>query len=327
MTLHQSNSMSLPGLSRQSRATRADAWDDMAITSPLMNVMTGRGAQGRARASPRFRRGRGLASVAQGPGGFRFHRRRARGEDIVRGALAMRGPLTAFSWKSAAPSKARTRAIAGSSIRLDGTSNFLHGLTNFAISIALEREGQLVAGVVFAPLSDEMFTAERGQGAWLNGKRLRVSARKNLSRRLDRHRHPLPRQTGPRAFRRRAQGRDARGGGDSPLRRGFARSRLRRGRPLRRFLGAQSEPLGRRRRRRARARGGRLCDRDRRGHADAHRQLDLGRELRASRAPEPPPCGRGQRLNFIHSVAWTTQEVIRSRAGCVRMSHGVRGVC
>jgi myo-inositol-1(or 4)-monophosphatase len=64
---------------------------------------------------------------------------------------------------------------------LDGTTNFLHGIPHFSISIALEREGQLVAGVVFQPLTDEMFIAERGQGAWLNETRLRVSARTELS--------------------------------------------------------------------------------------------------------------------------------------------------
>jgi myo-inositol-1(or 4)-monophosphatase len=64
---------------------------------------------------------------------------------------------------------------------LDGTTNFLHGIPHFSISIALEREGQLIAGVVFSPFSDEMFIAERGQGAWLNDRRLRVSVREQLA--------------------------------------------------------------------------------------------------------------------------------------------------
>src|SRR3954465_13735757 len=63
---------------------------------------------------------------------------------------------------------------------IDGTTNFLHGIPQFAISIALEREGQLVSGLIYNPISDEMFTAERGQGAYLNDKRLRVAARKDL---------------------------------------------------------------------------------------------------------------------------------------------------
>jgi myo-inositol-1(or 4)-monophosphatase len=64
---------------------------------------------------------------------------------------------------------------------IDGTSNFLHGIPQFAISIALEREGQLVSGLVFNPVTDEMFVAERGHGAYLNDKRLRVAARKTLA--------------------------------------------------------------------------------------------------------------------------------------------------
>src|SRR6516225_2426993 len=51
---------------------------------------------------------------------------------------------------------------------LDGTTNFLHGIPQFAISIALEREGTVVAGVVYNPANDELFTAERGKGAFLN---------------------------------------------------------------------------------------------------------------------------------------------------------------
>jgi myo-inositol-1(or 4)-monophosphatase len=65
---------------------------------------------------------------------------------------------------------------------LDGTTNFLHGIPLFSISIGLEREGELVAGVIYNPVSDEMFTAEKGRGAFLNDKRrLRVAARKTLA--------------------------------------------------------------------------------------------------------------------------------------------------
>ena len=63
---------------------------------------------------------------------------------------------------------------------LDGTTNFLHSIPLFAISIALERDGQLVAGVIYNPVSDELYTAEKGKGAFLNDKRLRVAARKTL---------------------------------------------------------------------------------------------------------------------------------------------------
>jgi len=64
---------------------------------------------------------------------------------------------------------------------LDGTTNFLHGIPIFAISIALERQGQIVAGVIYNPAMDELYTAERGGGAFMNDRRLRVAARRNLS--------------------------------------------------------------------------------------------------------------------------------------------------
>lgn len=64
---------------------------------------------------------------------------------------------------------------------LDGTTNFLHGFAHFSISIALEREGELVAGVVYDVAKNEMFTAEKGRGAFLNDRRLRVANRTNLA--------------------------------------------------------------------------------------------------------------------------------------------------
>jgi myo-inositol-1(or 4)-monophosphatase len=64
---------------------------------------------------------------------------------------------------------------------LDGTTNFLHGIPQFAISIALERQGKLHAALVYDPLSDALFTAERGGGAFLNDRRLRVATRQNLA--------------------------------------------------------------------------------------------------------------------------------------------------
>jgi len=64
---------------------------------------------------------------------------------------------------------------------LDGTTNFLHGIPHFAVSIALERDGTIVAGLVYNPANDEMFIAERGKGAFLNDKRIRVAARERLA--------------------------------------------------------------------------------------------------------------------------------------------------
>ncbi len=64
---------------------------------------------------------------------------------------------------------------------LDGTTNFLHGIPQFAISIALERDGAVVAGLIYNPAIDEMFIAEKGKGAFLNEQRIRVAGRKRLA--------------------------------------------------------------------------------------------------------------------------------------------------
>ena len=67
---------------------------------------------------------------------------------------------------------------------IDGTTNFLHGNPNFAISIAAEIEGRLEAGIVYCPIYDELFFAERGKGAYLNDRRLRIAKRNRLSEAL-----------------------------------------------------------------------------------------------------------------------------------------------
>jgi len=64
---------------------------------------------------------------------------------------------------------------------LDGTTNFLHGIPQFSISIALEREGAVVAGLVYNPASEEMFIAEKGKGAFMNEQRIRAAGRKRLA--------------------------------------------------------------------------------------------------------------------------------------------------
>jgi myo-inositol-1(or 4)-monophosphatase len=67
---------------------------------------------------------------------------------------------------------------------LDGTSNFLHGIPHWAISIGLAKGDQMVAGVVYEPIRDEMFWCEKGSGAFLNANRLRVSGRQRLENSL-----------------------------------------------------------------------------------------------------------------------------------------------
>lgn len=64
---------------------------------------------------------------------------------------------------------------------LDGTTNFLHGLPHWAISIALEHKGEIVSGVIFDAAKDELYWAEKGAGAWMNDRRLRVSGRRSMA--------------------------------------------------------------------------------------------------------------------------------------------------
>ncbi len=75
------------------------------------------------------------------------------------------------------PADAKSRWIVDP---LDGTTNFLHGVPHWAISIAAEHEGAIMAGIVYDPIKNELFWAERGQGAFMNAKRLRVSGRRSL---------------------------------------------------------------------------------------------------------------------------------------------------
>ena len=63
---------------------------------------------------------------------------------------------------------------------LDGTTNFLHGMPHWSVSIALEHKGEIISAVVYDPAKDEMFVAEKGQGAWMNESRLRVSDRSRM---------------------------------------------------------------------------------------------------------------------------------------------------
>ncbi len=64
---------------------------------------------------------------------------------------------------------------------LDGTTNFMHGIPIFAISVGLERDGEVVAGVIYNPIMDELYTAEKGKGAFMNDRRLRVANRRLLA--------------------------------------------------------------------------------------------------------------------------------------------------
>ncbi|UYN97957.1 MAG: inositol monophosphatase [Enhydrobacter sp.] len=109
-------------------------------------------------------------------------------ERTLRAELARTRPEYGFLGEEGGETKGdgRNRWIADP---LDGTTNFLHGVPHFAISLALEREGEIVAGVIYQPISDELFWAEKGNGAFIDtpnarSRRLRVSGRKDPARAL-----------------------------------------------------------------------------------------------------------------------------------------------
>ena len=104
-----------------------------------------------------------------------------RAEAIVREELAKARPDYGFLGEVGGTQPGTDKTHRWFVVPLDGTTNFLHGIPHFAIAIALERNGTVVAGLVYNPANDEMFVAERGKGAFLNDKRIRVAARQRLA--------------------------------------------------------------------------------------------------------------------------------------------------
>lgn len=128
-----------------------------------------------------------LQVSAKGPADF-VSRADIMAERTLRKELERTRPEYGFLGEEGGESKgtgeigARNRWIADP---LDGTTNFLHGVPHFAISLALERDGEIIAGVIYNPISDELFWAEKGNGAFVDtpnarSRRLRVSGRKEL---------------------------------------------------------------------------------------------------------------------------------------------------
>jgi myo-inositol-1(or 4)-monophosphatase len=103
-----------------------------------------------------------------------------RAEDILHQELTRARPGYGFLGEEAGRREGADKTHTWIVDPLDGTSNFLHGIPQFAVSIALEREGTIVAGLIYNPANEELFTAERGKGAFLNDRRVRVAARQRL---------------------------------------------------------------------------------------------------------------------------------------------------
>ena len=128
-----------------------------------------------------FREVENLQVSAKGPGDF-VSKADIAAEAIIREELTQARPNYGWLGEESAEEAGQDPTRRWIVDPLDGTTNFLHGMPHWAISIALEHKGEIVAAVVYDPVKDEMFYAEKGQGAWLNdSQRLRVSARKRLA--------------------------------------------------------------------------------------------------------------------------------------------------
>jgi myo-inositol-1(or 4)-monophosphatase len=150
------------------------------LHSALLNVMI-KAARQAARALKRdFGEVEHLQVSVKGPSNFVTSADR-RAEQILREELAKARPGYGFLGEEGGRVEGTDKTHTWIVDPLDGTSNFLHGIPQFAISIALQRGDTVVAGLVYNPVTDELFTAERGKGAFLNDQRLRVAARRALA--------------------------------------------------------------------------------------------------------------------------------------------------
>ena len=148
--------------------------------SALLNVMVQAAFKAGKSLARDFGEVQNLQVSLKGPGDYVSQADR-KAEKLIREELMKARPTYGFLGEESDEIIGTDGAHRGIVDPLDGTTNFLHGIPCFAISIALERNGEIVAAVVLNPATDELFTAERGGGAFLNDRRLRVAARKNLS--------------------------------------------------------------------------------------------------------------------------------------------------
>ena len=152
----------------------------MALRSPILNVMSNAALKAARGLLRDFGEVEQLQVSVKGPGEF-VSTADLKAERTLKQELTRARPGYGLLFEesgAAAGTDPRHRWIVDP---LDGTTNFLHGIPHFAISIALERDGEIVAGLVYDPVRDEMYSAEKGLGAYVNDRRLRVSARRQLA--------------------------------------------------------------------------------------------------------------------------------------------------
>ncbi|MBY0612670.1 MAG: inositol monophosphatase [Beijerinckiaceae bacterium] len=149
------------------------------IRTPLMNVMTA----AVLKAGRGLKRDFGEVSMLQvqrkGPGDF-VSLADKRAEQVLYDELSRVRPGYGFVMEESGVIAGADSTHTWHVDPLDGTTNFLHGIPQFAVSVGLERNGEMVAGVIYNPANDELYMAEKGQGAYLNNQRLRVSGRVDL---------------------------------------------------------------------------------------------------------------------------------------------------
>jgi len=146
--------------------------------SALMNVMVQAVTKAGRSLTRDFNEVENLQVSSKGPADF-VSQADLNSEKILREALDKARPGYSFLMEESG-SLDRNSAYRWIIDPLDGTTNFLHSFPLFAISLALEHNGQLIGGVIYNPATEELFTAEKGRGAFLNDRRIRVAARKDL---------------------------------------------------------------------------------------------------------------------------------------------------
>ncbi len=152
----------------------------MALRSALINVMVAAAQKASRKLLRDFGELENLQVSKKGPADFVSAADKT-AEDTLHRELRKARPNYGFLLEESGEIEGRDTSNRWLVDPLDGTTNFLHGIPHFAISICLERDGDPYAGVIYQPVHDEMFWAEKGQGAFLNGNRLRVSGRDKLA--------------------------------------------------------------------------------------------------------------------------------------------------
>ena len=150
------------------------------MTTPIMTVMIAAIRKAARGVQRDYGEVSGLQVSVKGPADFVTNSDK-KAEKVLREELSAARPTYGFLGEEGGETKGTDPDHRFIIDPIDGTFNFMHALPLFALTIALERKGEIVAGVTYNPISDELFHAEKGTGAFINNKRMRVAARKELS--------------------------------------------------------------------------------------------------------------------------------------------------